>query len=83
MAAKRKCSTPVNPSKMEIAMNYLVSLEEELNGIQETEMEMDAVMKHVHALQEILKNAKKPVCKVLSLSYTISSPQHSDWHFHP
>jgi len=60
---KRKRSiqdSPVDLSKMKMAMNHLVSLKEELDGIQETEGEMDAVMEHVHALQKILENAKKP-----------------------
>jgi hypothetical protein len=39
-----------------------ISLKEELDGIQETEAEMEAVTEHVHALQKILESAKKPVC---------------------
>jgi hypothetical protein len=61
---KRKRSiqdTPVDLSKMKIAMNHLIFLKEELDGIQETEGEMNAVMEHVHSLQKILESAKKPV----------------------
>ena len=54
--------TPLDLSKMKIAMKHLVSIKEELDGIQETEGEMEAVMKHVQALEKILENAKKPVC---------------------
>ena len=83
---KRKHSiqdTPVDLSKMKMAMNHLVSLKEELDGIQETEGEMDAVMEHVHALEKILENAKKPVCKAISPTDTSSSPRHSDSTFRP
>ena len=51
--------TPLNLSKMKIAMKHLVSLKEELDGIQETETEMEAVMEHVQALEKILENVKK------------------------
>ena len=54
--------TPLDLRKMKIVMKHLVSLKEELDGIQETEGEMEAVMKHVQALEKILENAKKPVC---------------------
>jgi hypothetical protein len=65
--------TPVDLSKMKMALKYLSSLKEELDGIQETEGEMEAVMQHVHALQKILETAKKPVREVLCLSHTGSS----------
>ena len=32
-----------------------------MDGIEETEKELDSVMEHVHALEEILSRAKKPV----------------------
>jgi len=53
--------TPVNLSKMRIALNRLTALKEELDGIEETEKEMESVMEHVNALEEILSRAKKPV----------------------
>ena len=53
--------TPVDLSKMGMALNHLIALKEELDGIEETEKEMDSVMEHVHALEEILSRAKKPV----------------------
>ena len=61
---KRKRSlqdTPVDLGKMRLAMNRLGALKEELNDIEETENEMDAIMAHVAALEEILRGAKKPV----------------------
>jgi hypothetical protein len=70
--------TPVNLSKMTMAINHLVALETELHGIQDAEREMDAVMEHFHALQEIFENTRKPVCKACSLSYMSSSPRRSD-----
>lgn len=60
---KRKRSiqdTSVDLNKMKMAMNHLISLKEELDGIQETEGEMEVVIEHVHALQKILESAKKP-----------------------
>jgi len=53
--------TPVNLSKMRIALNRLTALKEELDGIKEIEKEMESVMEHVNALEEILSRAKKPV----------------------
>ena len=53
--------TPVDLSKMRVAMELLDSLEEELSGIKETEVEMDALMEHAKSLQNILENAKKTV----------------------
>ena len=70
---KRKRSiqdTPVDLNKMKMALNHLSSLKEELDGIQETEGEMEAVMEHVHALQKILETAKKRVGEALCLSDT-------------
>ena len=52
-----------------MALNYLDSLKEELDGIQETEGVMAAVMEHVHDLHRILETAKKPVREVLSLRH--------------
>jgi hypothetical protein len=75
--------TPVDLSKLEMAIKHLVVLKVELRGIQETRREMDAVMEHVYALREILENAKKPVCQVLPLSFMSSSPRCSDSTFHP
>jgi hypothetical protein len=68
---KRKRSihdTPVDLSKMKMAISHLASLKEELDGIQETEVEMESVMEHVHALQKILESAKKPVCTTFTLA---------------
>jgi hypothetical protein len=59
---KRKRSikdTPLDLSKMKIAMKHLVSLKELLDGIQETEAEMEARMERIQALENILENAKK------------------------
>jgi hypothetical protein len=60
---RRKRSIPDTPdlSKMKLAMNCLNSLKEELAEIQETGVEMDAVISHGHAGQAIFETAKKPV----------------------
>ena len=42
-------------------MNQLGALKEELEGVEETEGELAAVMQHVDALEAILGTAKKPV----------------------
>jgi uncharacterized membrane-anchored protein len=65
MSHKRKCSihdNPVDVSKMKTATKYLQTLRTELEGIQETEAEMGTIMKHIGILEQILDNAKKPVC---------------------
>lgn len=46
---------------MQLARHRLTALLEELAGIEETEHEMEEVMKHVEALQYILGTAKKLV----------------------
>jgi hypothetical protein len=53
----------IHLGKMKMALNHLVSLKEELDGFQETEV----VMEHIHALRKMLESAEKPVRKVLSL----------------
>lgn len=61
---KRKRSiqdTPVDLTKMQLARQRLSALQEELSGIEETETEMEEIMKHVDALQGILGSAKKLV----------------------
>lgn len=69
---RKRCieDIPLRLSKTKVAMRHLISLKEELhdfqdelNGVQETEGEMDAIMQHVVALQKILMNAKEPVRK--------------------
>ncbi|KAL0945712.1 hypothetical protein HGRIS_014860 [Hohenbuehelia grisea] len=58
---KRKRSlqdSPVDVSKFQQALNRLQSLKEELDGITETEAEIEEVMNHVYALETILKTAK-------------------------
>lgn len=59
---KRKRSiqdTPVDLTKMQLARQRLSALQEELSGIEETETEMEEIMKHVDALQGILGSTKK------------------------
>lgn len=61
---KRKRSiqdTPVDLTKMQLARQRLSALQEELSGIEETETEMEEIMKHVDALQGILGSTKKLV----------------------
>lgn len=60
---KRKRSlqdSPVDLSKMTMALIRLDVLKSELDGIQETEEELDSITKHVSALEDILRGAKKP-----------------------
>lgn len=60
---KRKRSlqdTKVDLSKMRMALHRLEALKEELDGIEETEEEMQSITEHVGALEEILRGAKKP-----------------------
>ncbi|KAI6026822.1 hypothetical protein PISMIDRAFT_350383 [Pisolithus microcarpus 441] len=59
---KRKRSThdnPVDLTKMQLARQRLSELQEELRGIEETEVEMAEIMEHVDALQGILGSTKK------------------------
>jgi predicted component of type VI protein secretion system len=61
---KRKRSiqdTPVDLTKMQLARQRLSALQEELSGIEETETEMEEIMKHLDALQGILGSTKKLV----------------------
>lgn len=61
---KRKRSlqdSPVDLTKMKMAMQRVQALREELAGIEETEGEMEALVTHVNSLEEILRSAKKPV----------------------
>ena len=61
---KRKRSlqdSPVDLSKMRMALNRLEALKEELDGIEETEEELHTILEHVVTLENILKGAKKRV----------------------
>lgn len=61
---KRKRSlqdSTVDLSKMRMALSRLDALKEELDGIEETEVELHTISEHVLALENILKGAKKPV----------------------
>jgi hypothetical protein len=51
----------VDLSKMRVALNRLEALREELDGIEETDEELQTISNHVLALENILKGAKKPV----------------------
>ena len=65
---KRKRSiqdAPIN--KIRSAMHHMAVLKEELAGIEETEVEVEAMMEHVSALEGILREAKKPVCSFTGL----------------
>jgi hypothetical protein len=69
---KRKRSlqdSPVDLSKMRMAIKQLEELKTELEGIEETEAEMQEVMLHVAALEDILNTAKKPVCILLPFDH--------------
>ncbi|KAF9443433.1 hypothetical protein P691DRAFT_808967 [Macrolepiota fuliginosa MF-IS2] len=60
---KRKRSiqdSPVDISKTRQASIHLAALKEELEGIQETEAEMNAITQHMGALEDILSKAAKP-----------------------
>lgn len=62
---KRKRSlhdAPLDLSKVQLAQQRLGALKEELSGIEETTEEMEQIMTHVDALQDILKTTKKVVC---------------------
>src|ERR1700729_3783754 len=58
---RRLQESPVDLTKMKMAMRRVRALKEELAGIEETEGEMEALMTHVNSLEEILRGAKKPV----------------------
>ena len=65
---KRKRSlqdSPVDLTTMQVARKRLIALQEELSGIQETELEMEEIMKHVDALAVILGTGKKLVSSVV------------------
>jgi hypothetical protein len=69
MGHKRKRSlhdAPVDLSKMQLAKQRLQALQEELSGIEETTEEMNQIMTHVDALQDILDTTKKPVRAVFT-----------------
>ncbi|KAF9029260.1 hypothetical protein BDZ89DRAFT_1014507 [Hymenopellis radicata] len=62
---KRKRSIPDSPvdlTKMQLARQRLLALQDELVCVEETTEEMAQIMDHVHALQEILGTTKKLVC---------------------
>ena len=48
-------------TNMHFARQRLDALQEELNGIEETDAEIDEIMKHTDALQGILGSTKKLV----------------------
>ncbi|KAG9309681.1 hypothetical protein JVU11DRAFT_10353 [Chiua virens] len=71
---KRKRSlqdSPVDLSKMRMALNCLESLKEELDGIEETRAEITEIWEHVRVLEAILQGAKKP-------RMTFSAIKHED-----
>ncbi|PBK99156.1 hypothetical protein ARMGADRAFT_491963 [Armillaria gallica] len=51
--------SPVNLAKMQMARTHLRALEEELRGIEETEEEIQQIMSHADALEDILGATKK------------------------
>lgn len=64
---KRKRSindTPIDLTKMQTARQHLLALQEESEGIEETELEMAKIMCHVDALQDILGSSKKLVSEI-------------------
>jgi DNA primase large subunit len=69
---KRKRSlhdTPVDLTKMQLAKLRLHALQEELSGIEETTEEMDQILVHLEALQDILGTTKKLVHVVFIPGY--------------
>jgi len=63
-ASKRKRSldeSPVDQTKMQIALQRLTSLDEELDGIEETEHNMNLVMKNIRAVLDMLE-AQRNLC---------------------
>ncbi|KIJ15494.1 hypothetical protein PAXINDRAFT_168983 [Paxillus involutus ATCC 200175] len=61
---------PVDLTKMRLARQGLTALQEELAGIEETEHEMEEVMKHVEALEYILSTAKNQKVSFSSLQFS-------------
>lgn len=62
---KRKRSlqdSTIDMSKVRMTLNRLDALKEELDGIEETEGEVENITRHVATLEEILRGVKKPVC---------------------
>lgn len=49
--------------KRKMALNRLDALEQELDGIEETEEELQIISEHVEALEHILRGAEKSVCQ--------------------
>ena len=73
---KRKRSlqdSPIDVSKMRMALNRLDALKAELDGIQETEEELDGISKYVLALEDSLKGAKKPVRPISIAAWPITN----------
>ncbi|EED77110.1 predicted protein [Postia placenta Mad-698-R] len=62
--------SPVDLSKIIMALNRLDVLKSELDGIQETQAELDSITKHVSALEVILRGAKKS-----RLSFSTVTPE--------
>ena len=58
---------------MRMALNRLDALKAELDGIQGTEEELDGISKHVLALEDILKGAKKQVRLMSIASWPITN----------
>ena len=73
---KRKRSlqdSPIDVSKMRMALNRLDALKAELDGIQETEEELDGISKHDLALEDILTGAMKPVRPIYIAAWPITN----------
>jgi hypothetical protein len=72
--------SPVDLSKIRMALNHLEAIKEELGGIEETEEELHTISDHVVALKNILKGAKVPVCCIYpALCATINDVLESDF----
>lgn len=56
-----------------MVLNRLNALKAELDGIEETEEELDSISKHVLALEDIIKGAKKPVRLMSIASWPITN----------
>ncbi|KAH9083809.1 hypothetical protein EDB83DRAFT_2309719 [Lactarius deliciosus] len=69
---KRKRSllqdSTVGPSRMRMAPNCLEALEKELDEIEETEEALHITLEHVHKVEDILKDVKKPKVSFLTIS---------------
>ena len=73
---KRKRSlqdSPIDISKTKMTLNFLDALKAELDGIQETEEDLDGISKHVLALEDILKGAKKSVRPISIAAWPITN----------